>query len=110
MKQQMSIKDKHSDEIKQIILEDAPSALYKALASVQTNKDMKALMIDLCTPQELDALAERWLIARLLSRGDLSYRDINGLTGASTTTIGRVARFLDKEPYEGYKKALGEQA
>ncbi len=102
----MALKDKHSDAIKAIILENAESALCQALMTAETTEDMKALMIDLCTPQELNALAERWLIARLLARGDLSYRDINGLTGVSTTTIGRVARFLEKEPHKGYKKAL----
>jgi len=39
----------------------------------------------------------------LLQEGELSYRDINAKTGVSTTTIGRVARFLRDEPHGGYR-------
>lgn len=67
-------------------------------------------MRDLCTRQELEAFAERWWIARLLAEGNASYREISQLTGASTTTIGRVARFLQQEPHEGYKLVLDRLA
>jgi len=62
--------------------------------------------VDLCTPAELRALAERWHVAKLLDAGEQSYRDINALTGISTTTIGRVARFLKDEPHQGYRAVL----
>lgn len=67
---------------------------------------MAALLADLCTPAEIRALAERWQVARLLDRTDLSYRDIHDRTGVSTTTIVRVARFLRQEPNRGYRTAL----
>lgn len=60
---------------------------------------------DICTPLELDSLAERWQICKFLDSG-LSYREINKKLGASLTTIGRVARFLNNEPYHGYRIAL----
>jgi len=41
--------------------------------------------------------------------GELSYRDINARTGVSTTTIGRVARFLNEEPHKGYRSVLDSQ-
>lgn len=62
---------------------------------------------DLCTPSELASLSERWQICLALHKG-LSYREIHGQTGASLTTIGRVARFLKDEPYQGYLSLLNK--
>jgi TrpR-related protein YerC/YecD len=80
--------------------------LEKALADMSDEESLKAFLIDLCTPAERHALAERWAVAQLLSEGKMSYREINAKTGVSTTTIGRVARFLKDEPHGGYRKAL----
>ncbi|WP_371398087.1 YerC/YecD family TrpR-related protein [Fretibacter rubidus] len=80
--------------------------LASALASLDTANDMERFLIDLCTPAELRALSERWHVARLLDSTDASYRDINAQTGVSTTTIGRVARFLKDEPHQGYRIVL----
>lgn len=81
-------------------------AMYKAISTCQNAEDVRLFMRDLCTPQELDTMAERFLIARLLAKGDMSYRAISAVTGASTTTVGRVARFLQQEANEGYKNVL----
>jgi len=51
----------------------------------------------------LRALSERWHVAQILNEGEKSYRDIQAETGVSTTTIGRVARFLRDEPHGGYR-------
>jgi TrpR-related protein YerC/YecD len=81
-------------------------ALFTALAKLKNKNEVRRFMIDLCTPGEINAFVERWEIAQLLDAGDLSYRDIAAKTGASTTTIARVARFLRQEPHEGYKLVL----
>lgn len=67
---------------------------------------MAGFLKDIATPAELDALAERWRIARMLDGGAASYRDIAEATGASTTTVARVARFLREEPHAGYRSVL----
>jgi TrpR-related protein YerC/YecD len=72
----------------------------------QSADAMARLLTDLCTPQEIRTLAERWHVARLLDGSDLSYRDIHDATGVSTTTIVRVARFLRQEPHRGYRAAI----
>jgi uncharacterized protein YerC len=41
-----------------------------------------------------------------LDSGDFSYREIREITGSSTTTVTRVARFLNDEQYGGYKNLL----
>lgn len=80
--------------------------LFSALLSLETREEALNFFKDLCTPQEIAALQERWRVCQLLERGDLSYRDIHGITGASLATIGRVARFLKEEQYGGYKNIL----
>jgi len=80
--------------------------LYRAFALLEDKDEVKKFMIDLCTPKELESFAERWQIARLLDKGELSYREIAKETGASTTTIGRVFRFLQQESYQGYRLIL----
>lgn len=79
------------------------AALCAAVAALKTAQEAKRFLRDVATPAELDAFAERWRIARLLDEGARSYRDIAAATGASTTTIARVARFLREEPHQGYR-------
>ena len=82
--------------------------LARALCAVEGADEMEAFLVDLCTPQELRALSERWHVAQLLERGEDSYREINAKTGVSTTTVGRVARFLREEPHGGYRRVLAK--
>lgn len=82
------------------------TGLYEALTSLKTEEETRRFLVDLCTPAELRALAERWQVAQLLDSTDMSYRDISAQTGVSTTTIGRVARFLKDEPHQGYRIVL----
>jgi len=79
--------------------------LCKALTLIETEEEAFNFLKDLCTPAELNALAERWQICKALNKG-LSYREIHIKLGASLTTIGRVSRFLKDEPYQGYAKLL----
>jgi TrpR-related protein YerC/YecD len=81
-------------------------ALFEAVSSLASAEETRRFLTDLCTPKELKELSERWVIARLLDEGELSYREISAATGASTTTVGRVARFLQQEPHKGYRLIL----
>lgn len=83
-----------------------PIELAEALLLLKTADEVHHFLKDLCTPQEITALQERWRVCQLLEAGNLSYRNIYHLTGASLTTIGRVARFLKNEPYQGYRLIL----
>ncbi len=69
-------------------------SLFEAIASLESTKEMEKFFRDLCTPEEIKAMSERWLIAKMLNDG-LSYRKIAELSGASTTTVGRVATWLN---------------
>lgn len=91
---------------KTILGEDAFDALARAILSLRDQDECGKFLTDLCTRKELRDLADRLVIARLLDAGGMSYRDISAATGASTTTVGRVARFLQQEPHQGYRLIL----
>ncbi len=82
----------------------AERELCRALAAMTTMDECRALLRDLCTPAELEALADRWRVVEPLLEGK-PYREIHDQTGVSVTTIGRVARFLDRG-FGGYKLAF----
>lgn len=71
----------------------AERALMQAVLAMRTVEECRDFFRDLCTPAELQALADRWTVVGLLQDG-LPYREINRQTGVSVTTIGRVARYL----------------
>lgn len=72
----------------------AERALYQAILTLRTVEECRDFFKDLCTPAELQALADRWTVVGLLQQGR-PYREISKQTGVSVTTIGRVARYLE---------------
>ena len=82
-------------------------ALAKALASLERGEDVRAFLEDLCTPAELEAMADRWRVVPLLLEG-VPYREIHERTLVSVTTIGRVARTLERGS-GGYAAAAKRQ-
>lgn len=79
-------------------------SLYSALLTLRTVEEARAFFRDLCTPAEIEAMADRWAVVECLHRG-LPYREIHRVTGVSITTIGRVARYLT-EGSGGYATAV----
>ena len=82
----------------------AEDKLFNAVLNLRTNDECRAFFADLCTPAELQAMKDRWIVAELLADG-LTYRKIRDRTGVSVTTVGRVARCLSEEP-AGYAAVL----
>lgn len=80
--------------------------LFEAIVKLKTPEELVRFFADLCTPKEVEAMRERWLICQYLYEDKLSYREINEKTGASLATIVRVARFLKDEKNFGYKMIL----
>ena len=68
--------------------------LYKAILSLETYEECANFFEDICTVPELKAIAQRLLVAKMLSNKRV-YSDIVNVTGASTATISRVNRSLN---------------
>ena len=71
----------------------AERGLCQAILTLRSVDECRDFLHDLCTPAELQALADRWAVVGLLRQG-MPYREIQRVTGVSVTTIGRVARCL----------------
>ena len=80
------------------------SDLFETILSLRTLEEAERFFRDLCTLSELEALAHRWHAARLLDEG-LPYHKVATTTGASTTTVTRVAYWL-RHGEDGYRLAL----
>ena len=79
-------------------------ALSEAILALQSREEVERFLRDLCTIAELEAMAHRWAVAQLLDVG-LPYTEIARKTGASTTTVTRVAHWL-RHGEGGYRLAL----
>ena len=84
--------------------EDAIDDLAIALQRLTTASQVRAFLEDLCTPAELEAMSDRWKVVPLVAEG-VPYREIHDRTLVSVTTIGRVARTLERGS-GGYAAAL----
>ena len=87
---------------------NAITELAEAMVRLRTAAQMQAFLEDLCTPAELEAMIDRWKVVPLLLEG-VPYREIHDRTLVSVTTIGRVARTLDRGA-GGYAAAIKRRA
>ena len=78
--------------------------LIEAILSLRTVDEAERFFRDLCTLSELEAMTHRWQAAQLLDQ-DLPYHEVARRTGASTTTVTRVAHWL-RHGEGGYRLAL----
>jgi TrpR-related protein YerC/YecD len=78
--------------------------LFATIASLRNKAEVERYLRDLCTRSELDAMAHRWEVARLLDEG-LPYVEVAKRAHASTTTVTRVAQWL-RNGQDGYSLAL----
>ncbi len=67
--------------------------LFQAILSLNNMEECYNFFEDLCTAQELKAMSQRIIVAKMLSEHKV-YSDIVSKTGASTATISRVNRSL----------------
>ena len=67
--------------------------LFKAILTLKTVDECYAFFDDLCTVPEIKAMAQRYVVAKMLNEGEI-YNEIVEHTGASTATISRVNRAL----------------
>jgi len=78
--------------------------LFKSILTLDNLEDCYIFFDDLCTVNEIQSLAQRLEVARMLREG-YTYHKIEMETGASTATISRVKRCLNYGN-DGYKMVL----
>lgn len=84
--------------------------LFEAILTLENVEECYRFFDDLCTMNEIQSLAQRLEVARMLREGN-TYQKIEAETGASTATISRVKRVINfgNDAYEeAFKKMYGE--
>lgn len=80
--------------------------LFDAILTLETREECYDFFNDVCTPKEIKAMAQRFVVAKMLDDKKV-YNEIVEKTGASTATISRVSRSMDngiKVVFERLKK------
>ncbi len=85
-------------------------ALFSAILALDNVEECYRFFEDLMTIKELQAISQRWEVARMLHRG-LTYHEIAASTQASAATISRINKCLlyGAEGYTTILKRLEEQ-
>ena len=78
--------------------------LYNTVIRLESLEECRRFFRDLLTETEIREFAERWKVARMLSRG-VPYTTIEKETGLSSRTIARVHKWL-KQGKGGYTMML----
>ncbi len=73
---------------------DQADSLFEAVLSLETMDETYRFFEDVCTIKEIQSIAQRLEVAKLLKSGK-TYNEIEEATGASTATISRVNRSLN---------------
>ena len=80
--------------------------LFEIILGLKGIDDCYKFFEDICTINEIHALAERLKVARMLWEGK-TYTEIEKETKASTTTISRISKCLESKD-SGYRRVLGK--
>lgn len=78
--------------------------LFQAILMLKDEEDCYRFFEDICTVNEIHAIAQRLEVAKLLNEKK-TYSEIEELTGASTATISRINKCLVYGA-DGYKLVL----
>jgi TrpR-related protein YerC/YecD len=78
--------------------------LFRAVLALQSEEECYRFFEDLMTIKELQAIAQRWEVARMLHHGK-TYHEIAAVTKASAATISRINKCL-LYGAEGYRTIL----
>jgi len=68
--------------------------LWKAILKLERTSECAKFFRDLCTLEELRAMSERWQAVQKIAQNQ-PYRRIANDIGISTTTVARVAQWLN---------------
>ena len=78
--------------------------LFDAILKLENKDECYRFFDDLMTIKEVQAISQRWEVARLLDQGE-TYQEIEKKTSASTATISRINKCIQYGA-DGYKIVL----
>ncbi len=78
---------------KSILEREDVDALFDAVLTLRDREECYRFFEDLCTINEIHAIAQRMEVAKLLSEKK-TYNEIESITNASTATISRINKCL----------------
>ena len=82
-------------------------ALYETVLKLDSIDDCRAFFGDLCTPKEIESMAQRIKAAALLLSGK-TYEQVTAMTEISSATLSRVSRCLKSG--NGYTRFISPSA
>ena len=91
----MTVKNWETDQLKE---------LFQVLSDMKSPEALSSFMRDVATIKELNEMSKRWQAAKMIDK-KTPYREISEKTGLSTTTVSRVAYWLNNGE-GGYRLAL----
>lgn len=74
---------------------DFADQFFDAILTLKTREECYNFFSDACTPKEINAIAQRFVVAKMLNDKCI-YNEIIEKTGASTATISRVSRSINE--------------
>ena len=74
---------------------DFADEFFDAILTLKTREECYKFFSDACTPKEIDSIAQRFVVAKMLNDKCI-YNEIIEKTGASTATISRVSRSINE--------------
>ncbi len=80
--------------------------LFEAILLLEDKRECYKFFEDICTINEINAISQRWQVAKLLDEGK-TYSEVEKITKASTATISRVNKCL-LYGADGYKTILSK--
>lgn len=86
-------------------MQEKIDALYNVIVSLETREQCRELFDDLCTRKEIEKMAERLYVARLLMAGN-TYSQVIAQSEISSATLSRVSRCVQYG--KGYSRVLKE--
>ena len=83
-----------------------PENLFAVILALETQNEANNFFRDLLTESEIKEFSSRWKAAQMLDSGK-SYTTIVKETGLSSTTVARIAKWLNGD-FGGYRQAISK--
>lgn len=78
------------------LMESKSKDIFEAITLLENRHECEAFFDDLCSAKEIEELAKRYMIARMLLQG-YTYREMISRLNVANVTISRVKSVIDQD-------------